>query len=118
VVAVSLKKLAGVRPLASEALVDTRSRLPGEMEWLELSHVPVLDGSLSVRHEGRTQTRLTAESGMWNRWRAVFPGAHPALLVDGEPVTAESRETIGAQPESYVVVEVSPGVARTVSVPD
>lgn len=108
--------LAGVRPLASESLVETRSRLPAAVAWIELSEVPVLDGSLELRHDGGTATRLRRVSGRWARWRAVFGGAHDTLLVDGEPVAALRRRTITGAVESFVVLELRNGEARTVRV--
>lgn len=108
--------LAGVRPIASEALVETRSRLPDEVAWLELADVPVFDGSLWLRHEGRMSTRLTNGSGSWAAWRAVFPGSFDTLFVDGQPVAATSRLTLAGEIESFVRVELSMGETRTVMV--
>lgn len=108
--------LAGVRPLASESLVETRSRLPGEVGWLELSDVPVLDGSLRLRHEGRASTLLTHLSGDWGRWRAVFAGQRDTLFVDGEPIAASQRSTTAGGMESFVVLELRSGETRTVTV--
>ncbi|MEE8572656.1 MAG: hypothetical protein V3T20_05315 [Gemmatimonadota bacterium] len=108
--------LAGVRPLASARMVETRSRLPGEVEWIELSEVPVLDGSLRLRHEGRTSTRLTLQSGSWARWRAVFPGLRDTLFVDGEPVAATHRRTMMGEVESFVVLDLQKRETRTVTV--
>jgi len=109
--------LAGLRPLASQRVVETRSRLPGDVEWLELSDVPVLDGSLRLRHEGRESTRLTRESGTWPRWRAVFAGSHEVLLVDGEPIAATRRPTMTDEVESFVELDLERGQTRTVAVP-
>lgn len=117
-VGASVRWLAGVRPLASEAVVETRPRLPAEVRWLELRDVPVLDGSLSVRHEGQASTRVTRGSGTWTRWRAVLPGAHDSLLVDGRAVSAASRRGPGGAVESYVDVLLRSGEAKTVATPD
>ncbi|NNK47446.1 MAG: hypothetical protein HKP01_01090, partial [Gemmatimonadetes bacterium] len=108
--------LAGVRPLASESLVETRSRLPGGVEWLELSNVPVLDGSLRVRQEGRSSTLVTRDSGTWSRWRAVFAGQHDSLFVDGQAIAASHRRTPAGESESFVVLNLQEGEARTVAV--
>lgn len=97
--------LAGIRPLASEGVVETRSRLPAQVGWVELSGVPVLDGSLGLRHEGLGSTRLTKESGTWRLWRAVFAGRRDTLYVDGEAVAARSRPASGGI-ESFVTVEL------------
>lgn len=108
--------LAGLRPLASERIVETRSRLPRDVEWADLSDVPVLDGSLRLRHDGRESTRLTHQSGSWTRWRAVFAGPHDFLAVDGEPVAASLRPTIWGGLESFVELELREGETRTVAV--
>ena len=108
--------LAGVRPLASERIVETRSRLPRDVEWLELAEVPVLDGSLRLWHEGRGSTRLTRESGSWSRWRAVFAGPHDVLFVDGEPIAASQRRTMTDEVESFVILDLEQGETRTVTV--
>jgi hypothetical protein len=108
--------LAGLRPLASERIVETRSRLPRDVEWVELSDVPVLDGSVRLGHEGRESTRLTHQSGSWIRWRAVFAGPHDSLTVDGEPVAASLRPTISGDFESFVELELRKGETRTVAV--
>ena len=108
--------LAGVRPLASESLVETRSRLPAEVEWLEVSDVPVLDGSMTLRHQGRAATSLTHLSGDWSLWRAVFAGPSDTLFVDGEPFAARRRGTLTGGVESFVVLELRRGETRTVTV--
>ena len=108
--------LAGLRPLASERIVETRSRLPRDVEWVDLSDVPVLDGSLRLRHDGRESTRLTHQSGSWARWRAVFAGPHDSLSVDGEPVPASLRATSWGGLESFVELELREGETRTVAV--
>ncbi len=108
--------LAGVRPLASESLVETRSRLPGEVAWLELSDVPVLDGSLRLRHDGRLSTLVTRVSGTWAGWRAVFAGRHDSLFVDGRAIAAARRRTMAGEFESFVVLDLQEGESRTVAV--
>jgi hypothetical protein len=108
--------LAGVRPLASEGLVETRPRLPAEVGWIELDRVPALDGSLRLRHDGNASTRLTRIDGTWTRWRAVLPGSHAELLVDGEAVPARRRRTRVGSFESFVVVDMERGQTRTVEV--
>jgi hypothetical protein len=108
--------LAGVRPLASEGLVETRPRLPAAVGWIELDSVPALDGYLRLRHDGGTSTRMTRLGGTWNRWRAVFSGSHARLLVDDEAVPALTRTTRMGAVESFVVVRVERGQTRTVRV--
>lgn len=115
-VGVTVRWLAGVRPVATDRIVETRSRLPGEVAWLELRDVPALDGSLSLRHEGQESTRVTRRSGSWTRWRAVFPGARDSLLVEGRAMPAESRPAPAGGFESFVIVELAEGQSKTVAV--
>jgi hypothetical protein len=112
----AVRWLAGVRPLAADGVVETRSGLPAEVGWLELIEVPVFDGTLSLRHEGRVSTRLTRLAGSWKTWRAVFGGSFDTLFVDGQAETAESRRTPMGDVESFVTVELGEGETRTVSV--
>ncbi len=111
-----VRYLAGVRPIASEAVVETRSRLPDAIGWVQLEHVTVLDNQIGVRHESDAETRFVNESGAAIRWRAVFPGEHGSLIVDGAPVDAQVRRTSYGSSESFVELVVDPGESRTVKV--
>ncbi|MCL7971592.1 MAG: hypothetical protein M8866_05770 [marine benthic group bacterium] len=113
----TVRWLAGVRPLASEDLVETRPRLPAEVGWLELSGVPVLAGFLDVHHVGNASTRLTNRGDQQVRWRAVFPGEMDSLQVDGKSLAATRRPGVQGIPESYVLLEIGVGQTRTVTVP-
>ncbi|MDP2469521.1 MAG: hypothetical protein Q8W46_01555 [Candidatus Palauibacterales bacterium] len=115
-VGTTVRWLAGIRPIASEALVETRSRLPAAVGWIELDGVPVFDGSVRVRHAGRSETALTRSGGSRVRWRAAFDGRHDTLYVDGLPVTATSRRTVMGEEEAFVTLTVKPGETRAVSV--
>ena len=111
----TVRWLAGVRPLASEDLVETRPRLPVGVDWLELSRVPLLGGSLDVRHEGNASTSVTNRGTRRIRWRAVFPVDMDSLRVDGKSRAAIRRPGVRGVPESYVVVEIGVGQTRTVT---
>jgi hypothetical protein len=101
--------LVGIRPRASEGVVETKSRLAVPVEWAEVRHVPALRNVIDVYHSGRGETRLGNESGGPLRWRAVFHGEHEVLVVDGHEVPATVRLADGEGPESWVEVEVEPG---------
>lgn len=111
-----VRYLMGVDPKASEGVLETKPRLPGEMSWARIQHVPLLGGEISVYHTGSTETELENEAGGTIRWRPVFPGAFDTLLVDGEPVGSTTRRVDGGLPESYVELEVVSGDTRTVGV--
>ncbi|HSG80860.1 MAG TPA: hypothetical protein VLC48_01315, partial [Gemmatimonadota bacterium] len=108
--------LAGVNPIASEALIETRPRLPERVTWLRLEGVPVLQNQIAVHHDGNAQTRLANESGSALRWRAVFPGSHRWLLVDGARFEARVRDAGSGQSETFVTIDLGPGQSRTVKV--
>jgi hypothetical protein len=108
--------LVGVNPVASEGVVETRSRLPEHVSWIRLDQVPVLRNRIAVHHIGQSETRFTNESGSVVRWRAVFAGAHEALTVDGRVTEARVRETTYGGAESFIELEVDPGSTSVVSV--
>ncbi|MGW8267953.1 MAG: hypothetical protein ACWGSQ_16420 [Longimicrobiales bacterium] len=108
--------LMGVRPLAAEGVVETKSRLINEVKWAEITHVPVLFNEISIRHDGRRESRLRNESGRAVRWRAVFSGRHARLMVEGRGEDAGFRTTPGEGAESWVEVEVGPGKEVVVGV--
>ena len=108
--------MGGVRPLASEGVVETKSRLTNEVRWMEIGHLPVMSNEIHLRHDGRTSSLLRNQSGGALKWRAVFLGSHPMLMVDGRPEAASHRHAPGEGAESWVEVEVGPGEAVVVGV--
>ncbi len=112
----AVRYLVGVHPIASEGLIETRSRLPEVVGWVQLDHVPVLRNEVGVYHVALTETRFMNESGPAVRWRAVFPGVHRSLIVDGKPFDARTRGTAYGGAESFVELDVGPGESRSVKV--
>jgi len=109
--------LMGTKPLTS-AVLETRSGLAASTPWAELRNVPVFDGVVDVRHEGRRRTMLNARSGGDFIWRAVFDGRWEALDVDGVRTKANSYNLDEAgRPVSWVDIEISAGKKITISVP-
>jgi len=102
--------MAGISPDARNHLVETLPRLPKAVDWLKLSHVPVLQNEVAVRHRG-LESSFTNQAGPRLQWRASFPIdstlAAPRILVDGvpTPVTVEQRV-------ASVLVSVRPGQTR------
>jgi len=101
--------LMGVRPLAQQGVLETKSRLTNEVKWAEVSHLPVISNEISLRHDGRGESRLRNESGRVLKWRAVFSGTHARLVVGGRGEDARFRTAPGEGAESWVEVEVAPG---------
>lgn len=115
-IGVIVRYLMGINPLASQGVVETRSRLPRQVPWARVEHVPVLRNEIAVRHTGLAETRLSNESGSALQWRAVFRGRHETLYVDGRGASAAIRLTERGETESYVLVEVADGAERTIAV--
>jgi hypothetical protein len=110
--------LMGIEPTAETLTIRTRSGLTEATPWAELRNVPIFDGAVDVRHEGRRSTTLSARAGGGFIWRAAFGGRWDELDVDGVKMKAnaetldESGRTI-----SFVEIEMSAGKRVTVSVP-
>ncbi len=115
-VGVIVRYLVGVNPLASAELIETRPRLPDEVAWIQLEHVPVVENQIGVHHVGLGETRFVNESGPAVRWRAVFPGRHESLVVHGETFEATFRFAADGRIESYIEVDVEEGATRLVRV--
>jgi len=113
-IGVIVRYLMGVNPIASSSLVETKPRLPPEVPWAGIEHVPVLGNRIAVHHVGLTETRLVNESGGPLRWLAVLPGRRDTVYVDGRGVTAAIRRGERGEPESFVLIEVGEGAERTI----
>jgi hypothetical protein len=118
--------LMGVKPRASEGVIETAQQLPVAVEWAEIANLPVFGGQISVRHYGGRfypRTSLTNAGTAPLRWRAVFRGEGPCLI--GEPGSASPislltalRSTDRGGIESYVELTVAPGETLTVGSPN
>lgn len=108
--------LMGVRPRASEGVVETKSRLTDKVRWTEISHLPVFNNEIMIGHDGRLSSHLRNEFGPRLTWRAVFQGTHWTLVVNGEERQAVHRVAPGEGRESWVEVDVGPGEEVVVGV--
>jgi len=108
--------LMGVRSLASQGVVETKSRLSEEIRWAEVSNVPITGNEISVKHIGGAETHLRNETGEALIWRAVFDGEHLGGYVNGRPLASSHRRADGEGVESFLEVTVAPGEEVVVSV--
>ncbi len=109
-------RIMGIEPDAPGHAVTTLGRLPPEVAWAQLDHVPVGPNDLLVRHEdGNRTTTVANHAGPDVAWEALFRGAHPVVRVDGAIAKASTREIDGA-PVTGITVRVEAGQRRTVSV--
>jgi hypothetical protein len=101
--------LMGIEPDSRTRTVATRSRLTAETEWAALRNVPVFDGAIDVRHEGRGTTAFAVLSGGGVEWKAVFDGRWDELGVDGENLKAVQGEDEAGRPVSWITVRLAAG---------
>jgi hypothetical protein len=110
--------LAGISPNAPANTLETLPRLPKAVEWVKLTHLPVLQNEIAVRHQGAHETTLTNQTGPVFRWRACFPAVDndttPYILVDGTPLKGTRELRANRQAVVYAEVPVKAGQSRTV----
>jgi hypothetical protein len=117
-IGVIARYLMGINPIASQSVIETKPGLPEDVTWARIEHVPALRNTVSVHHVGWTETRFVNESGEAVRWRAILPGSHDMLDVDGRRTAATTRYTEWGAAESHVLIEVEAGEERTVRAVD
>lgn len=109
--------LSGLSPDASHQTLETLPRLPHQVQWTKLRHLPVLQNMVSIHHRGVAETSVTNEAGPDFTWTAAFDGTPidraPQILVDGSPVAATSVERVNHQTVVFVSVPVKAGQTRT-----
>ena len=111
-------RILGIEPDAPRRAVTTLGRLPAEVAWAQLDHVPVGGNNILVRHEdGNRTTTLVNHAGPDLTWEALFPGEHAVLLVDDAPQTPTAKAMNGTR-ISGVTLKVKTGQRRTVKVPE
>ncbi|HSA95654.1 MAG TPA: hypothetical protein VLJ16_06375, partial [Acidobacteriota bacterium] len=109
--------LMGAAPDARTRTVATRSGLTAATPWAELRNLPVFDGLVDIRHDGRGRTALTRRSGGRIFWKAAFEGERDELEVDGVAREAVHGTDAAGRPVSWVTVEIAAGQRATVAAP-
>jgi len=107
--------LMGIRPSTSPGMVETFPHLTEVTNWASMSHVPVGNNVISVRHTQNRETALSNEQGPALSWRVSFPGEVKSLVIDGRETPAEKAIRRGGGAESYIVLQVEPGKTRVAS---
>jgi hypothetical protein len=110
--------LMGIEPDGSEGIVMTRPHLTETTAWVKIRDVPVFENQISVSHVGLASSTFVNEKGGAVDWKAAFPGRLPTLIVDSKALPSRIEEDPAGKPQSYVIVEVSPGEQKTVRVPE
>ena len=110
-------RIMGIEPDAHGRSMSTLGRLPAEVAWVQLDHVPVGPNDILVRHEdGNRATTVANNAGPEISWEALFSGTHPVVQVDGMPMAAKPR-TINGTTVSGVTIALKAGQRRTATTP-
>ena len=107
--------LMGVEPDARTRTVATRSRLTDKTEWAELRNIPVFDGVVDIRHDGRRGTSFAVRAGGNVVWKAVVEGRWKELMVNGVAREALQGEDEAGRPVSWVTVMLAAGEKAVVN---
>jgi hypothetical protein len=111
-------RIMGIEPDAPGCSLATLGRLPKEVEWIELDHVPLGSNDLLVRHaDGNRSTTVASHAGPDLIWDALFRGRHSTIRVDGLPMSARVKAVDGVE-VSGVTVTLKAGQRRIASVAD
>jgi hypothetical protein len=98
-------------------VVRTLSQLTAKTTWAELRNLPIGDGSISVRHDGKQRTIFTNQGTKDLTWEAVFPGSSATLIVNGRSTRAHPGASYHRRVVTWVRVRVQAGNSAQVEVP-
>jgi hypothetical protein len=99
-----------------EKAIETLPGLTPKTAWAEMRNLPVGRNLLVIRHGGIHESTFTNLSGPALIWRAVLPGRHRELLVNGKEMEAHTEKLLGKN-VSWVQVPVGAGDTVHVSAP-
>ena len=72
--------LMGIQADAGTLTIRTKSRLTGSTGWAELKDMPVFDGTITVKHEGRMKTILTNNTKKDINWEAMAESGKAQII--------------------------------------
>lgn len=100
----------------SAIVVTTLPQLTKQTRWAELRNLPVGTGTISIRHEGTERTVFWNQGKTKLIWRAIFPGTSAKLIVNGNPVHAQSGTLHSSRPITWIQIPVDAGTRASVQV--
>ncbi len=101
--------MAGIEADARKKQITTLPRLTSQTEWMYLQRVPVLGGTISVRHDHTNQTTFENHINQPIVWKAAFPGVYASISCNGKSLPAITETDILGNMYSYVEIEVKSG---------
>ncbi len=78
----------GIKPHVRDNSITTCSRLPEDTQEAEIKNVPVFDGYITVKHEGRCSTEIVNNTTKDLVWKAAFIGEYSLVEVNGKAYPA------------------------------
>jgi hypothetical protein len=100
----------------SAIFVTTLPQLTKQTRWAELRNLPVGAGTISIRHEGNERTVFWNQGKTKLIWRPMFHGSCAKLIVNGNPVRAESGKLHLSSPITWIQIPVDAGMSASVQV--
>ena len=98
----------GIVPSASQKRVTTMPQITGD-NYLLINNLPMLGGTVSVRHNDNTSSVFLNNTSSEVTWEAAFAGNYESILVNGNSVKALKRTDAMGETVSYAEVKLSKG---------
>jgi hypothetical protein len=108
---------AGLMGIAANgaSMISSLPKLAHSLEWAEMGDVPILDRTITVKHNGNTESLVTLLSGKPFVWKAAFPADEGTLYHNDTAVMAKQETTESGEPVSFITIEVAEGETHRVS---
>jgi hypothetical protein len=101
--------VADLMPASFNPIVTTLPALNSPPDWAELSNLPLLEGTVTIRHQGNSGTSFTNHGPISLQWKPTFPGSLTSLRIDGNPSPAHVISQLSGQVLTGAVLSVAPG---------
>ncbi len=95
--------------------IQTLAQPATSQDELSLHNLQIRGNVIDVTHTGDRITRVVNREGKPLRWKAMFLGAEPSLIVDGKLLKAAQGATAEGIPVSWIIATVPSGKTATVS---
>ncbi len=105
----------GILPSASQSRVTTLPQITGN-HFMQLSRLPLLGGTVSVRHDSNTASCIKNDTPRELTWEAAFAGEFSEIRVNGKAQEALHRTDPAGNPVSYVEVPLPAGAVASCEV--
>lgn len=99
----------GICPSASQQKVATLPKLEQGTEYMKIDNLPVLQGYISVCHEGNRSTTFTNHTPQTLIWEAAFEGEADYIIVNGQRYETQTRTDVMGHKISFVEIRVETG---------